>query len=599
MPAGSNGSKNGFFLPKVKTSIVIGAALLIGALLTGCRVPPQTSQPKAAVETSAKGGGDHPPFRDVAAQAGIHFHHSNGATGKFYYIEITGSGCAFLDYDNDGYPDILLIQSGPWPRSHGNDPSKWCRLYHNQRDGTFKDVTVGSGLDRDLGYCQGVTIGDYDNDGYDDIFITGYGGNHLLRNEHGSGHFVDVTKKAGLSDTEMGPQYATSAAFGDYDNDGYLDLYVCHYMPWSIPQNIKCESPKGEPDYCIPTMFKSATHRLYHNNKDGTFTDVSKSSGIDKVQGRGLAVAWLDYDEDGREDIYVANDLTPTFLWHNDGGGHFTNRSLETGVDVDNNLRSIAAMGIAVGDYDNSGHESTYVSNFSGRSNELFHNLGAGQFEDATVKAGMGQSHLSFLTFGSEFIDYDADGWKDIINGDGHVSVYINESTPGVTYKERKQLYHNEGGGKFTEVVQNLGDLATPTVSRGLAVGDYDNDGRLDILVNNQNGLAQLFHNENQNGNHWVSFKTVGVKCNRDGYGARITARWAQQQCTSEVHSSSSYESHSDSRVYFGLGASTRLTSLSIRWPGGAVEEIKDIAADHCYVLTQGRGITGTLPQRK
>ncbi|SRR5579884_506231 len=568
------------------------------------------------------------PFRDVAVSAGVRFTHSNGATGKFYYVEETGAGCAFLDYDNDGFLDIVLVQSGEMPRTPGKDsPANHCALYHNNGDGTFTDVTAGSGLDRDLGYGQGVAVGDYDNDGYDDLYITAYGGNHLLHNELGKREqekgkgenalpptpytlhptpytlhplFKDVTAKAGVGDTDQGARYATSAAFGDYDNDGRLDLYICHYAPWKPETNTPCHTARGQTEYCTPDVLDPDTHRLYHNNGDGTFTDVTQQSGIGKLKGHGLGVAWLDYDNDGREDIYVSNDMGVQFLWHNDGNGKFSNRSELAGCAFDNEGRPLAGMGIGLGDYSNSGHESLFVTNFSLQPNTLYHNQGNGQFRDVSMEANLALPHMKFLAFGCDFLDYDRDGWKDLIVANGHVVLSVAETSEGVTYKERKQLFHNDGNGRFTEIVENLGDLGTPTVSRGLASGDYDNDGRVDFLVNNQNGPAQLFHNEVANGNHWVAFKTIGTKSNRDGYHAKITVTCGGKRCYfSEVHSSSSYASHSDSRVFFGLGGAASIERVEIRWPSGTKDVLNKVAPDAFYILTEGKGITGTQLQRK
>jgi hypothetical protein len=554
-------------------------------------VPRVTSRP-APTEPLKPG-----PFKEVAQSAGIHFVQNTGATGKFYYIESSGSGCAFFDYDNDGYLDVLLIQSGPFPRLPGDtSPASHCALYHNNGDGTFTDVTAGSGLDRDLGYGQGVAVGDYDNDGYDDLYITAYGGNHLLHNEHGTGKFTDVTAKAGVGDTEHGPRYATSAAFGDYDNDGRLDLYVCHYSPWTAQSNVVCHTAHNQPEYCTPDVYDADVHLLYHNNGDGTFTDVTRKSGIAQVKGRGLGVAWLDYDGDGKEDLFVANDMNTQFLWHNDGKGHFTNDAGTAGCAFNVDGHVLSGMGVAVGDYDHSGNESLLVCNFSQQPNTLYQNRGRGLFADMSVPSGLAVPHMNFLCYGCDFLDYDADGWRDLIIANGHVAVHVAETTDGVTYAERKQLFHNDGNGHFSEITENLGDLNIQTVSRGLAVGDYDNDGRQDFLVINQNGPAQLFHNENRNGNHWISFKTIGVRSNRDGYHAKLTIHYGKQHDFAEVRSGSSYLSHSDSRVYFGLGAATRIDTLEVRWPSGTRETVRGIAADHSYVLTEGRGITGTLP---
>jgi hypothetical protein len=574
--------------------------LALGAVITtlvgtACR---PTGSPSVSAPTPK---GPPPLFHDVADPAGIHFAHSNGASGKFFYVEETGSGCAFIDYDNDGYPDILMVQSGAIPRPASDpSPAKYCALYHNKGDGTFADVTLGSGLDKDLSYGQGVAIGDYDNDGYDDLYITGYGGNHLLRNEKGSGKFTDVTARAGLGDTDQGPRYSTGAAFGDYDNDGRLDLYVCHYARWTPETNRICKTARGRDDYCTPDVLDTDVDRLYHNNGDVTFTDVSWSSGIGSAKGHGLGVVWTDYDGDGREDIFVSNDLTASFLWRNEGKGKFKDVAAEAGCAYDANGQNMAGMGIAIGDYNNSGRESLLVTNFSHLPNTLFQLQPGGYFTDVSLAANVAMPHMPFLAFGCDFLDYDADGWKDLIVANGHVQVHVSEDAEGTTYAERKQLFHNDGTGRFAEITDNLGDLATPTVSRGLASGDYDNDGRVDFLVNNQNGPAQLFHNEVPPKNHWISFKTIWTKSNRDGYHAKITAMAADgKRYYSEVHSSSSYASHSDSRVYFGLGSAASVTRVEIRWPSGQKDVLKDLAADRFYEVTEGTGVTKTREPAK
>jgi len=561
-------------------SVVVAAA--------GCH----DRQPSVSTATSTSAPAAGPAlFHDAAASAGVDFVQTNGAVGKFLYIEETGGGCAFIDYDADGYLDVLLVQSG---RSSPADPVPvkfpYCALYHNNGNGTFTDVTKGSGFDVDLGYGQGVAVGDVDNDGYDDVYITGYNGNHLLHNEHGSGKFTDVTVKAGVGDIDQGPRYSTGAAFGDYDSDGRLDLYVNHYSPWTPAKNIPCKTGHGELEYCTPDVLDTESPRLYHNNGDGTFTDVSKQSGIGGAKGHGLGVVWLDYDGDGREDIFVTNDLTPSFLWHNEGGGKFKNVADRLGCAYDENGKNMAGMGIGIGDYNNSGRESLFVTNFSEEPNTLFQLQPGAFYTDASMAANVAVPHMKFLAFGCDFMDYDADGWKDLIVANGHVQVHIADNSEGITYAERKQLFHNDGNGHYTEITDNLGDLSTPVVSRGLASGDYDNDGRLDVLVNNQNGKAQLYHNDDKSGNHWVSFKTIGVKSNRDGYGAKLTATCGDQRYYSEVHGSSSYLSHSDSRVYFGLGKADKVDSLAIRWPSGKTELLKNVAVDRSYVLTEGKG---------
>jgi hypothetical protein len=568
--------------------------VLVLAVLTGCGSklpppgppsPPAPPQPPATPSSAAL-------FEDVAPRAGIHFTPSNGATGKFYFIESTPGGCAFLDYDNDGFQDIFLVQSGSSEPAATVKDRPHCALYHNNGDGTFTDVTAGSGFDQNLGYGQGVAIGDYDNDGFPDLFLTAYGGNHLFHNEKGSGKFTEVTKQMGLDNAQG---YATSAAFGDYDNDGRLDLYVCYYTPWSWANNRSCTA-SGSPDYCSPDVYNPETHRLYHN-EGRRFVDVSEKAGITKAKGRGLGVGFVDYDNDGRQDIFVANDLTPNMLWHNNGNGTFTNVALQAGCAYDNTGITMAGMGIGIADYDHSGRESLFVGNFSNQPNTLYRNMGK-LFRDESYASGLALPHMKFLTFGCEFLDYDNDGWPDLMVANGHVQVTADKQLDGTTYKERKQLFHNAGNGTFTEITDpaQLGDLSLPTVGRGLAIGDYDNDGRLDALVSSQNSPVQLFHNNDPSGHHWVGFLTVGTKSNREGRHARLTLIAGGMKQTATVRAGSSYLSASDRRVYFGLGTATRIDRVEIRWPSGEKETLRQVVPDTIHVVTEGKGITGKLP---
>jgi hypothetical protein len=559
-------------------------------VLPGCLQRPSVPATQTASPAAA------PLFADAAARAGIHFTLSNGATGKFYYLEELPAGCAFLDYDNDGWLDIFLVQSGPSePPSQVKDRPH-CALYHNNGNGTFTEVTAGSGLDRDLGYAHGVAIGDYDNDGYDDLFLTAYGHNFLFHNQKGSGKFTDVTGPMGL-DKVHSAGYATSAAFGDYDNDGRLDLYVCYYSPWTWQTDKTCYGALHQREYCTPEAYETDTHQLFHN-EGRRFIDVSAKAGLTKAKGRGLAVTFWDYDGDGRQDIFVANDISENMLWHNNGNGTFANRALQAGVARGEDGRRMAAMGIGIADYDHSGRESLFVTNFSGMPNALFKNLGQGLFEDVSAFSGVGPAHMKLLSFGCEFLDYDADGWPDLITANGHVTLHVADQGGGITYKEPKQLLHNAGNGTFTEITApaQLGDLALPTVARGLAVGDYDNDGRLDVLITNQNDPAQLFRNQDRSPHHWVSFKTIGTKSNRDGLHARFTLTAGGVRQVATVRAGSSYLSHSDTRVYFGLGAATQIDKVEIVWPSGRRDTLKRLAPDRFYTVTEERGITRQQP---
>ena len=510
------------------------------------------------------------------------FRHQRGDAGHLYFLELTAPGCAFLDYDNDGWQDIFLVQSGSSQPTATVKNRPHCALYHNNRDGTFSDVTANSGFDTDLGYGHGAAVGDFDNDGYEDIFLTSYGGNRLFRNLQGSGRFQDVTQKMGL-DKAHGSNYSTSAAWGDYDSDGKLDLYVCYYAKWDQATDIKCGTADA-PDYCHPKFYEPIEDQLFHN--EGTrFVDVSKKSGIARGKGRGLAVAWVDYNEDGKPDIFVANDMTTLMLWRNDGNGKFTDVAAQTGSAYDSKGVNIAGMGIAVGDYDRTGRDSLYVTNDIGQSNVLFKNE-HDTFDEVSAQARLGMVHLKYLSWGCEFFDYDADGWRDLIINNG--AVVLRGAL------QRKQLLHNQGDGTFQEITDpaQLGDLAQPRRGRGLAVGDYDNDGRLDILAMNQNAPAQLLHNQSKSKNHWVSFQTIGTKSNRDGVHTRLKITTAASQQSASVRGGSSYLSSSDRRVYFGLGKADKIDQLVVQWPSGTREVLKNLAADTFYTLTEGRGIS-------
>lgn len=565
--------------------------IVIVVLIIGCK-PDTVSRTPQASHTSTDTG-TAALFENVTQRAGIHFVLKTGTNPEApLFPQTMVAGCAFLDYDNDGWLDILLIQSGSLTPTPGVS-APHCALYHNNGNGTFTDVTAGSGLDKDLGYGQGVAIGDYDNDGYDDIFITTIDHNYLFHNEHGTGKFTDVTEKTGLNRMHS-TGYATSAAFGDYDNDGKLDLYVCYYAPWTVKTDIVCHDSDGRREYCSPDVYPKDTHVLYHN-EGGRFRDVSTEAGIDKVKGRGLSVAFLDYDEDGKQDIFVANDLSGNMLWHNEGNGKFKENGGEVGCRYGSSGDLMAGMGIAVGDYDQSGHESLFVTNFQDMPNMLFKNTGKGYMEDMTVFSHVGQLHMPYLSFGCEFIDYDADGWLDLITANGHVQM----KGKGLEHmKQPKQLLRNDGHGAFTEVTDpgQLGDLARPVVARGLAVGDFDNDGRQDILFNLEDELPQLMHNNDRSAHHWISFKTVGTKSNRDGLHTRFLITVKGNRRVSSVRAGSSYLSVSDRRVYFGLGDAPRVDNVEIRWPSGTVDMLKDVATDHIYIVTEGKGITGEQP---
>jgi hypothetical protein len=588
--------------------------LLFAILATGCsqktqpvmksQAPQQQTSTSASASLSPVANSRDLPqmdssqaiFRDVAAQAGLRFKHVLGATGRFYAVENTPPGCAFFDFDNDGYLDIFLVQSGPVTAINTGEKRPFCALYHNQRNGTFADVTAGSGFDKDLSYGQGVAVADYDNDGYDDVFVTAYGANHLFRNRKGSGKFEDVTVKMGLA-TNRHDRYATSAAFGDYDNDGKLDLYICYYVKWAPETEKECRSRFGNLlDYCSPLMYDPEEHEVYHN--DGPrFINVTAKSRINAVKARGLAVAFVDYNSDGKQDIFVANDVSRNMMWRNNGDGTFTDVAIESGSAYGDDGEAMAGMGVAIADYDHDGREDLYVSNYSERPNILFRNLGGGLFQDESESADLVQSHFNFLTFGCEFLDYDADGWSDILINNGHVLIHQARRDSAITYRQRKQLLRNMGTGQFVEVTDmaKLGALAKKVVGRGLATGDFDNDGRIDALASNQDEVPQLFRNELRNANNWVSFKVIGTKSNRNGLHARITLEASGKKRLATVRAGSSYLSASDRRVYFGLGAAKRIERVTVVWPSGTRDTLSLVKPNAFHTITEGQGITNTI----
>jgi hypothetical protein len=564
--------------------------LLFFALLTGC--------PRSTPAPPRKPDGPQPHFVDVAERAGVRFTHDNGRSERLYFIESTPGGVACLDYDNDGFTDLFFVQSGSSAEPSQVTARKKCALFRNRGDGTFADVTAGSGLDSDLGFAHGAAVGDWNNDGFADLLVTSYPHNFLFKNDGGK-TFVDVS---GLSDvgTTHSTGYSTSAAFGDYDNDGDLDLYICYYCSWTHKTDKECKNAKQKRDYCSPEVYSPDTHQLLRND-NGVFKDVSVASGVSKATGRGLAVAFFDYDNDKKPDIFVADDISANLLWVNQGSGKFVNRATELGCAYSENGSLMAGMGIAIADYDRSGFDSLFVTNFAGLPNTLFKNDGT-LFEDMAVASRIGPAHLKFLSFGTEFLDFDADGWPDIVTANGHVQEHVAETNPGVTFKEPKSLYRSRGDGTFEPVpAPLLGDLTRPEVARGLATLDIENDGRLDIVTVNQNAPAQLLRNTTAgNGHHFVAFLTEGTRSNREGRHARFTLTMpggAKQTAT--VRAGSSYLSASDRRVYFGLGTSENSVRVEVEWPSGGKDILTDVKPDETYRVVEGKGIVGTLPRAR
>ena len=567
----------------------------LGWLLVGlCAAAPSQGNPspktRAVTPKNNRSSSPEVSFADVTRAAGIDFHLTCGGPQKLYIMESMCGGIAAFDYDNDGWMDIFLVQGSTLEdlKAGKCHPSK---LYRNNHDGTFTDVTAKSGINH-CGWGFGVAVGDYDNDGNEDLYITYLDGAVLYHN-NGDGTFTDVTAKAGVANAG---RWGTSAAFGDYDNDGYLDLYVANYVDLDLdhlPEFGKgslCQY-RGFPVSCGPRGLKGGRDRLYHNNKDGTFSDVTEKLNIDSDSYYGLGVLWLDYDLDGCLDLYVANDSSPSQLYHNDCKGGFTEVGAEAGVAYSGDGREQAGMGIDSADYDNDGWPDIAKANFSDDTNNLFHNDHTGEFTDLAGPADFGPISIPFLGFGMKFLDFDNDGWKDIFVANGHVNPQVDEHSFGVTYAERPLLFRNLKNGKFEEIGQkSCPALSGRYVARGAASADFFNDGREDLLVSVLDGPPLLLRNKTHAG-HWLRIKMTGTRSNRDGFGARVEIKAAGLTQTAEVRSNSSFESASDPRLHFGLGSATRIDSITVRWPSGAVDRIGPLSADQEVTIKEGNGV--------
>ncbi len=560
-----------------RSPLLLGLLLLLPAAFTA----PAAEKPKAAPVVS---------FADVTRAAGIDFHLTCGGAEKRYILESMCGGLAFFDQDNDGWVDIFLLNGSSLDRLRAGE-SPQSKLYRNNHDGSFRDVTVEAGLTH-AGWGFGVAVGDYDNDGNEDLYVT-YLDHAVLYHNNGDGTFTDVTKKAGVGNPG---RWGTSAAFGDYDNDGHLDLYIANYVELDVNDLPEFGSSafcryRGIPVSCGPRGLKGARDRLYHNNGDGTFTDVSDKLTIDSGANYGLGVLWLDFDNDGCLDLYVANDSTPSLLYHGDCKGGLTEIGAQAGVAYNADGREQAGMGVDAADYDHSGFQHLAKTNFSDDHNNLFHNDGAGEFTDVAGPSGFGPVSIPFLGFGMKFFDFDNDGWADAFVANGHVNPQVDKYDFGVTYAERNLLFRNLGNGRFEEIGLQAGaPFRVRRVGRGAAVADFDNDGALDLLVSHLDDSPALLRNTGRS-QHWLRIRTVGTRSNRDGFGARLALTAGGVTQTDEVRANSSYLSASDPRVHFGLGKATRVETILIRWPSGQVDTIRDETADQDIVIQEGRGV--------
>src|SRR5438046_2246723 len=532
-------------------------------------------------------------FRDVTQLAGIHFVHNNGAFGKKFLPETMGPGVAFIDYDNDDWPYIFLVNGMDWP-GHVQKHST-PKLYHNNHDGTFTDVTHKAGLDVEM-FGLGVAVGDYDNDGYDDLFVTAYGQSHLFHN-NGNGTFTDVTQKAGFGGVK---EFSTSAAWVDYDKDGRLDLVVANYVTWSPEADLYCTMDGKSKSYCTPESYKGASIRLWHNNGDGTFSDVTKQAGLYEPTSKTLGIAILDFDNDGWPDILISNDTQPNKLYRNNGNGTFTEKAVVAGVAFSEDGVARAGMGVDTADYDRSGNTSLMITNFSNQMISLYHNEGRGLFVDEAPRSEVGRASLLTLGFGCFFFDYDLDGWPDILVANGHIDPDIQKVQVNVKFAEPPHLFRNLGKGKFAEVTKSAGaEFAAARVGRSAAYADVFNDGRLDVLLSTNGGAVHLFRNVARSAaakgavaNKSLRVKLVGTKSNRDGIGSVVRVTSPDGTQTQMLKSGSSYLAANELVLTFGLGQLGKADSVEIRWPSGQVDKITSVNAGQTVVVSEGKGVT-------
>ena len=533
------------------------------------------------------------PFRltDVTTAAGIRFKHHSGAFGGKFLPETLGSGCAFLDYDADGWQDILLVNGTDWPGHGSARPT--LQLYRNNRNGTFTDVTHAAGLDAPDLYGMGVAVGDYNNDGFPDILVTCVGQNRLFRNT-GKGTFVDVTKTSGLGNRLA---FSTSAMWFDYDRDGHLDLFVCNYVKWSPEHDVFCSLDGKHKSYCTPEAYRGQTCWLFHNRGDGTFEDVTATSGIFDSSSKSLGVALLDYDQDGWPDLIVANDTQPNKLYRNNRNGTFKEVAVDAGVAFSTDGKARAGMGVDAADFTNSGVQGIAITNFDNEMAGLFRASGKGSYDDVAIAVGVGSPTKNMLGFGCVFADFDLDGALDLAIANGHIDETVRNIRGNVGYAQPPQLFLNQGKGSFRDVTGEVGpDFGQPKVGRGLAYGDFDRDGDLDLLLTTNNGPAYLFRNDqasaSQGGNRSIRLQLVGTQSNRDAIGALVRLESGGITQSRMVKSGSSYLSQSELPLTFGLGKRDQADRIVIQWPNGRTEEFSKLKAGKSYQCIESKGFT-------
>lgn len=559
--------------------------LLLAAACNGPAHPPEENSPQAASSTT-------PPsavrFEDVTRAAGIGFVHSHGGTGEKYMIETLGSGVCLLDFDSDGWPDIYFVQSGAIPTDPPRTGPTGSMLYRNRGDATFEDVTARAGVGG-VGYGMGCTVADVENDGDEDLYVTAFGRNTLYRN-NGNGTFTDVTQDAGVGDARWG----SSAAFGDYDNDSLPDLFVVNYVDFTLGNNVYCGDLKpGYRTYCHPQTFSGLPDVLYHNEGGGRFRDVTKQAGLYDPSGKGLGVVWGDFDSDGWQDLYVANDSTPNFLYHNNGNGTFVEMGQVAGVALGEEGIPRAGMGVAAGDCDEDGREDLFVTNLSQEPNSLFRNLGDNLFADETYPSGLGSPSLLALGFGTNFLDADLDSRLDIFVTNGHILDNVELYSDSITYRQTPFLFENLGGCRFRDVSSTSGPyFLSRDVGRGTAVGDLNHDGAPDLLISANNLPAHLLLNRTpRSSRHWIALRLLG-RHGSDALGARVEVVAGGRSLWTQARSASSYLSQSDSVIELGLGEADRVDRVRVWWSGGRMEEFTSLAGDRYHLIREGAGVS-------
>lgn len=546
--------------------------------------------PPAGLKSMVCSGRPVPQLEDVTEKAGVHFQHAYSPEKK-YIPESMSGGVLILDYDRDGWPDIYFTNAPTVEMALRHETARGA-LYHNNHDGTFTDLTDKAGVATPC-FANGGAVGDYNNDGWPDIYLTCMGANVLFRN-NGDGTFTDVTAKAGVGDE----RYSTGAAFGDYDNDGFVDLMVTNYVDFHLENlpgfgKLPICTYRGLDVQCGPRGLKGAGDTLYHNNGDGTFTDVSKAAGVDDPDGYfGLGVTWVDFNNTGKLDIFVANDATPNYLYKNEGNGKFSEIGLESGTAVSQDGTEQACMGVAIGDYLHNGLPSIYITNFENEYDTLYRNNGNWQFDDVAYKSGVGLPSMPYVKWGDAFLDIDNDGWLDLIAVTGHVYPQVATLPSGGGYQQPGLLHLNQRDGTFCDASQQAGpSLMERRVSRGLAVADLFNDGQVDVIIEDLDGSPRILRNRGVPGNHWISFELAGTKSNRLAIGAKLKITAGGITQTEQIRSGGSYLSQSDLRGHFGLGSASKVELVEIRWPSGATDIIKNLAADQFYSVLEGKGL--------